>query len=67
MNPILSSQAAKSKVHEGIEVNESEPNITRRFVTHPSRSMMKTSPTGKKRLFSSRTHGLRISTDVNRI
>ena len=28
----------ESKVHEGIDMNESEPNITRRrLVTHPSR------------------------------
>ena len=46
MNSIPSSHSAKSKIHEGIEVNESEPNITRRrFVTHPNRGMVKSSPT----------------------
>ena len=49
MNPILSSHCTKSKVHEGIDVKESEPNITRRrLVTHPSRGIMTFSPAEMK-------------------
>ena len=45
MSPVLSSHRVKNKVHEGIDVNESEPNIKRRrLVAHPSRSIIKVPP-----------------------
>lgn len=49
MSPILSDDGTKSKVHEGIDMNESESNITRRrLVAHPSHSLIKISPAEMK-------------------